>query len=838
MTTGTLAMRWINVLLVAILLAAAPARAATTWLDAAGGYELTGAQLFALRAELPPELNESLKALRNQPFADEASFRTALSAALLTDELRTAWLDRLVALATSGGGSYGIESRDGDLLTITVTGPDHTLDDVPFTAQSWLTHLPAEVDATTFTTALEDNCLAVSREITLFRLCEPDIGEAAKSVVLETEATHIVGLGQQFQTQDGSVAERNGFVREGTNMMVGFNGGANGNTLIPIAYFDLPDHPFALILDNRYPQQWDFTSTPAELRVKGGDLRLRIIAGDSLADIRRQYVALTGHPPVPPKSMFGLWLSEYGFENWAELDGKIESLRAAGFPLSGAVLDLYWFGGIRENSSQSRMGSLSWDLERFPDPAGKIAQYAADGISLMLIEESYISSGLPEYETLTKLGGLAHDSAGQPLVTNPAGNWWGRGGMIDWLATDAAAEWHDLRRQPLIEMGVAGHWTDLGEPEMVNPGFRYGDTNLADAQVRNSYNLLWAQSIYDGYKRNAPARRPFIMSRSGGMGLQALGGAMWSADTGGDFKSLREQMPQQQHMMWSGIDYYGSDIGGFHRSAMGIYPGTHEELTDKLYTQWFAYSALFEVPVRPHTENLCNCKETAPDRIGDVAANAIAIKQRYRLLPYYYSLAHHAWRDGEPLFPSLDYYFPDEAAKGLGHQKMIGSHVTAAAVADPAATEVPLYLPAGDWYDMRIGDRRTSTGETIVMPVYRDGLFQLPLFARDGAIIPTAGGVLKVYGDAPNSFTWIDDDGVSTAYQDGDYSELHVTLDGNTLVLQRSKGNIDVAKVSWTRAAPVTEVRLDGVTTPFTQYSSTVTIPLPGFRASARIEVR
>ena len=42
--------------------------------------------------------------------------------------------------------------------------------------------------------------------------------------------------------------------------MGGFNGGANGNTLFPIAYFDLPGHPFALILDNRYPQHG--TSSP------------------------------------------------------------------------------------------------------------------------------------------------------------------------------------------------------------------------------------------------------------------------------------------------------------------------------------------------------------------------------------------------------------------------------------------------------------------------------------------------------------------------------------------------------------------------------------------------
>jgi alpha-glucosidase (family GH31 glycosyl hydrolase) len=833
-----MAMRWIKTLLVALLLAATPARAEIAWLDAPGSYELAGADLFKLRSELPPELNESLKAIRNQVFADEAAFRDALAQALLTDEFRAAWTERLFDLAASPGAAFGLQTRDHDLLTIYVADPSYSTDTDPFTSKSWLGGLAPQHTDTSFSTALEGSCLAVSREILLFRLCQPEIGDGEKSVVLETAAEHIVGLGQEFQIAGDTTAERNGFVRAGANLMGGFNGGANGNTIFPIAYFDLPDHPFALILDNRYPQQWDFETSPASLIVKGGDLRLRVLAGESLADIRRQFMALSGHPPVPPKAMFGLWISEYGYENWAELDSKIASLKEAGFPLSGAVLDLSWFGGIAANSATSAMGGLNWDLANFPDPAAKVATYAEDGIGLMLIEESYISSGLPEYATLTELGGLAHDEAGMPVVTNAAGNWWGRGGMIDWLATKAAAEWHDLKRQPLIDMGIVGHWTDLGEPEMVAPGFRYGVDNLTDPQVRNSYNLMWARSIFDGYQRNAPDKRPFIMSRSGGMGLQALGGAMWSGDTGGDFGSLAAQMPQQQHMMWSGMDYYGSDIGGFHRSAMGIYPGTHEELTDELYTQWFAYSALFEVPVRPHTENLCNCKETAPDRIGDVASNLANITLRYALEPYYYSLAHRAWLDGEPVFPSLDYYYDEDAAKGLGHEKMIGSELVSAAVATPGATEVSLYLPAGDWYDLRTGHITRSDSHTFEFPVYVDGRFTLPVFARDGAIIPMADGVLRVFGSEPNHFDWYDDEGVSTAYQRGEYDHIAIDLQGDGLTLTRERGDLAPRTLQWTSDREVSKVLIDQNVVSFTQDGPTITVALPAFDETLTIEAR
>ena len=43
---------------------------------------------------------------------------------------------------------------------------------------------------------------------------------------------------------------------------------------------------------------------------------------------------------------------------------------------------------------------------------------------------------------------------------------------------------------------------------------------------------------------------------------------------------------------------------------------------------------------------------------ADVPSNLANIQLRYELFPYYYSLAYRAWLDGEPVFPSLDYYWP------------------------------------------------------------------------------------------------------------------------------------------------------------------------------------
>jgi alpha-glucosidase len=333
-----------------------------------------------------------------------------------------------------------------------------------------------------------------------------------------------------------------------------------------------------------------------------------------------------------------------------------------------------------------------------------------------------------------------------------------------------------------------------------------------------------------------------MMSRSGAMGMQRLGAAMWSGDIGSDFGSLAAQMPNQMHMMWSGLDYYGSDVGGFHRGALGVYPGDHDDVMDELYTQWLAYSAMFEVPVRPHTENLCNCKETAPDRIGDLASNLANLKQRDLLTPYYYSLAYAAWRAGEPVFPSVDYWFPEAAeARELGHEKMIGPSLLSAAVAEFGAKEVEMFVPAGTWYVFSTGATVMSSGEMKTFPVYNGELFQLPLLARDGAVVPTKDNVLNVFGNNGSWFEWFDDDGVSRDYKTGGYDLVRVLVANDRVQIHRGSGfGIQPRELHWFREdfTPVVAVTINGTEVPFTQTNGEIAVELPTFSDRLVVELR
>ena len=299
--------------------------------------------------------------------------------------------------------------------------------------------------------------------------------------------------------------------------------------------------------------------------------------------------------------------------------------------------------------------------------------------------------------------------------------------------------------------------------------------------------------------------------------------------------------------MWSGIDYYGSDVGGFHREALSHFDGApdREAAMDALYTQWLAYAALFELPVRAHAENLCNCKETAPDRIGDLASNRANLKLRAALLPYYYSLAHQAWQRGEPVFPSLDYWYPDDpGTRALSTTKMIGRQLVGAAIAEYGAETGEIYLPAGSWYDLRNGQRVDSTREAHQVPLWRDGVFTLPLFARDGAIVPMRRGeenMLCVFGAGDGFFDWFDDDGKTLAYQDGVYDLIQIDKSGFKLTLTRALGDALVpAVLNWhlPDGALPHEVLIDGEPVGYGIVGSAVRLSLPDFARRLTVEIK
>jgi alpha-glucosidase (family GH31 glycosyl hydrolase) len=473
------------------------------------------------------------------------------------------------------------------------------------------------------------------------------------------------------------------------------------------------------------------------------------------------------------------------------------------------------------------MGRLDWDQDQeprladnpylFPDPASRVQQYAKDHIGLVAIEESYIANTtstfreMPDDLTAYQRTNGRCDPANQSRAAGEVQGFWGVGRMIDWTDPNAGAWIHDKRRFPnLADLGITSHWTDLGEPESFDRSACYNGVETTPAgpknehsDIHNLHNLLWNKAIWDGYVAKQGEEnnlgevnpRPFIVTRSGAAGTQRYGAAMWSGDIASNLDSLATHMNAQMHMSFSGIDYYGSDIGGFRREVMPYNnkAGAYRGYQDELYTLWFANGAWFDIPVRPHTDNefvqVDPPYATAPHLVGKKDSNLANLRQRYELIPYYYSLAYRAHLNGEPVIPPVVFYYQNDSnVRRIGHEKLIGKDLLVGVVARHGEYDRNVYLPAGRWANYHSNEWINSTGQTLEnVPVYRDGIFRLPVFARAGAIIPqmrvdkdtkdalgnrkdgaTAHHelIMKVYADnTPSSFTLYEDDGRTLGYE-------------------------------------------------------------------------
>lgn len=714
-------------------------------------------------------------------------------------------------------------------------------------------HTRVSVDDTTLCATVTD--LTKIPALVLTTICPRNLNQDWKGLSFtKSSMQNAYGLGEQFPTGGSADGDWVGRTRTsgpyGNAMLYGTSNGPVGNTQIPVLYaVGANNANYALFVDQVYKQDWNLTGDPWTMDTFGDQLRWYVMTGADLPALRHSYMQLTGTPPVPPKKMFGLWQSEYGYHNWTEIDDALSDLRADGFPVDGFMLDLQWFGGVSAGSDNTRMGTLTFDTTNFPDPATKIANYRDNqGIGLMTIEESYVGKGLPEYTDLADHGYLvrAGCSTCDPVYLT-SNDWWGRGSMIDWTQPAAGAYWASTKRQNLVNLGIIGNWLDLGEPEMYDPGDWTSGVlpgKHSHADYHNLYALEWAKSVAAGYTTAGDTQRPFILSRAGAGGIQRFGTAMWSGDIGSMLSALADMQNVQMNMSMSGIDYFGSDVGGFRREEL------NSDLNE-LYTQWFADSAWFDTPLRPHTDNTCGCNQTAPDKVGDPASNKANLQQRYALTPYYYSLAHNADSNGDPVIPPLVYYYQNDLnVRTMGNEKMVGPSLLVGVVASAGERQRSMYLPAGTWYDYRTNRSYTSTGQWFSnIPEYVDGTFSVPAFAKAGAILPkmyvddktmnvdgkrTDGTthnelITRVYPDTTaSSFRLTEDDGKTTAYQSGAQRTTNLSQQeaGSTeaVTVGASSGTYSGAPSSRNNVIElVTNTQASGVTlngTPLTQYPS------------------
>ncbi len=550
---------------------------------------------------------------------------------------------------------------------------------------------------------------------------------------------------------DAFQAARSGLLRSGRQLATA---GEQGDAGAPLVWSSAG---FALLLDS---QKTLFNLTPGRIEVlhqTRADPDYYLILGTP-----RQIFAtlddLTGHAPLFPKWSFGFINSQWGI-NEGELLRIVRRYRALHIPLDAFSLDFDW-----KAWGENHYGEFRWNTRNFPDaPSGKLdRELTALGVHLIGIMKPRIHVNTVEgqYASAHHLWMPGEKASLDYFSHKP----------VKTLDFDKAAtrRWffNPTLRQS-FRTGIVGWWNDEADET--------GD----DTQFFNM-----ERALYDG-QRKYFKQRVWSLNRNFWLGAQRYAYGLWSGDISSGFASMAAQRQRMLSAIDVGEMWWGMDGGGFH-----LHPSSEN------YARWIEFDAFAPI-CRVHGSYL---QRRQPWIYGQTAARAAtaALDLRYRLMPYLYS---YAWQDhvsGVGLVRPLFFSWPhDPQLRNDDQAWLFGQWLLVSPVVHRHQLTKKLYLPPGTWTNFFTGQVYHG-GTTVTLKLDAKTWADIPLFIRQGAIIPTQPlmqyvgehpvPTIKVYvypASRPTHFDYYDDNGETYAYQRGQYflQRIGTQKKGTTITL-------------------------------------------------------
>ena len=555
-----------------------------------------------------------------------------------------------------------------------------------------------------------------------------------------------------------------------------------------IVPFFLSNRGYGVFLNSMFPNRFamnadDDYSMAIDTHGFDGQMDYFFVAGPKLTDVLDRYTKLTGRPRLPPKSMFGLQLSDKGHDHnsttpsdeawWKQ---KVAAHRDAGLPLDHIINDNRWRAGGGKRC-ESR---IEWDRDRFPDPAAWKRWLDEQGLVTTIDFNRCIarfSAGWDPSFNLPEIDNIEFaDSA--PDLTSPE--------FRDWFWQ----VFYTKSLDPALQYPGDALWIDEFDEQGAAPKDIVLANGRSSAEMRNYWFFLIAKALVaDGWDRSDIANRPFVWVRGMTAGAQRYA-TLWSGDIKPNDGEMASQIRGMQLAGLAGFPYWGHDAGGFFDWDESVGPD------ESLYQRWAMAFGSFSPIWKPHGMGQ---SRWPLDRSADSQAAAMRFgRLRYELMPYIYSTAHAAAETGIPMTRPMLLEYPElDIAWQKDLQYLFGASLLAAPQIGDAETTI--WLPAGGWYSL--WSRRFFEGNETLDHDEEDGL--IPVFARAGAVIPTRPYAqstafgdksilnVDVYTGADGEFKLVEDDDRSEAYRDGErrITWLRYNDADGSLSIEPARGN-------------------------------------------------
>ena len=374
-------------------------------------------------------------------------------------------------------------------------------------------------------------------------------------------------------------------------------------------------------------------------------------------------------------------------------------------------------------------------------------------------------------------------------------------------------------------MGTSSVWNDNCEfesmPDMDSRVCGDGrETTIG--RVKPVMSNIMCMITKEAIRENTPEKRPFVVCRAGHAGIQRYA-QTWAGDNETSWRTLEYNVATILGMGLSGVANQGCDVGGF----MGVSP------EPELFVRW-VQQGIFQPRFSIHSENSDNTV-TEPwmyEKYTGLVRDAIRL--RYSMFPYMYSLMARAREKGLPIMqPMVSVFQHDGLCDSQRRDYMLGDSLLVANVLEKGAKTRSVYLPEGEVFFDYYTREEFKGGQTLEFPV---DIASIPLFVRGGGIIPFAletpenlhtariTGLRLLCAPAErrqSRFVLYEDDGVTNAFEKGVYLKTRVTMTADeqvTLSFEREGGYVSSVRtvcldVICRERAPLS-VTVDGKTLP------------------------
>src|ERR687898_573143 len=400
------------------------------------------------------------------------------------------------------------------------------------------------------------------------------------------------------------------------------------NMYKPVPFF-MSSRGYGIFVHTSAPLTFDLGHSYDEANViyLGDDVLDLFFFFGSPKEILSEYTAITGRAPVPPLWSFGLWMGRESYSSEEEVRGVARKLREERIPSDVIHIDTDW-------TEVPHRCDFEFSHSRFEDPQKMLSDLKESGFRVSLWQLPYLNPNNELHEEATERGYVVLSAYGKPPVDDA---------VID-LSNPAAVEWYQEKLARLLEKGVGTFTADFGEAAPPTGIYHARGSSFLE---HNLYPLRYNKAVADVTREMTG--NGAIYARSAWAGSQRYP-LHWGGDAEITDGAMAGTLRGGLSLGLCGFSFWSHFIGGFSQSS-----------PEDLYRRWLAFGMLCP-------QSRCHgAPPTEPWEYGEEFTEAFRqiVELRYRLMPYIYTQAAIASREGHPMVRALFFEYPEDPTSWL-----------------------------------------------------------------------------------------------------------------------------------------------------------------------------